>query len=196
MNFTAQELEKGSDVLLVRPKRFVDGRGYFMETWSKTAFVEIGIAADFVQDNQSLSTARGTLRGLHFQRAPFEQAKLVRVLRGAIYDVVVDIRPNSRNHGRWYGVALSADEGEQLFVPHGFAHGFVTLSSDTVVSYKVDAPYSRECEAGIKWNDPELNVRWPVIYDEVILSDKDALLPLFNAARVGIVRNTVRVVEA
>lgn len=180
MNFTAQELEKGSDLLVVRPRRFLDGRGYFMETWSKAAFSEIGIAADFIQDNQSLSTARGTLRGLHFQRAPFEQAKLVHVLKGGIYDVAVDIRPNSRNFGRWYGVTLSADEGEQLFVPRGFAHGFATLSSETVVSYKVDAPYSRENEAGIRWDDPQLNVRWPLIYNEIILSEKDRLLPLFS----------------
>ena len=181
MNFSVLELEKGSEILLVRPKQYVDSRGYFMETWSKAPYAALGINCDFVQDNQSLSLKRGTLRGLHFQCAPFEQAKLVRVLKGAIFDVVVDIRPRSQNFGRWYGVALTADEGEQLFVPRGFAHGFVTLTVETVVTYKVDNPYSRECESGIKWNDPELNVRWPVIYDEVALSEKDALLPAFSA---------------
>lgn len=195
MNFTAQELEEGSGVLLVRSKRFVDSRGHFMEVWSKAEYAEIGINADFVQDNQSLSTARGTLRGLHFQRAPFEQAKLVRVLKGAIYDVVVDIRPNSPKYGCWIGTALSADEGEQLYIPRGFAHGFVTLSSDTIVSYKVDAPYARESEAGIRWNDPELNVRWPLIYSEIILSEKDALLPLFNGSP-GVTHKNIRAVEA
>ena len=195
MNFTAQELEKGSGVLLVRSKRFVDSRGHFMEIWSKAAYSEIGINVDFVQDNQSLSTARGTLRGLHFQRAPFEQAKLVRVLKGAIYAVVVDIRPNSPNYGRWIGTALSADEGEQLFIPRGFAHGFLTLSSETIVSYKVDAPYSRESEAGIRWNDPELNVRWPLIYSEIVLSEKDALLPPFKGA-AGATHKNIRAVES
>ena len=195
MNFTAQELEKGSGVLLVRSKRFVDSRGHFLEVWSKAAYSQIGINADFVQDNQSLSTARGTLRGLHFQRAPFEQAKLIRVLKGAIYDVVVDIRPNSPNYGRWIGTALSADEGEQLFIPRGYAHGFLTLSSETIVSYKVDAPYSRESEAGIRWNDPELNVRWPLIYSEIVLSEKDVLLPLFSGS-AGATHKNIRAVES
>ncbi len=152
-----------------------------METWSKAAYTEIGIDANFVQDNQCLSITRGTLRGLHFQRSPFEQAKLVRVLKGAIYDVVVDIRPNSPNRGRWFGATLSAEESEQLFVPRGFAHGFVTLSEKSVVSYKMDAPYSPESEAGIKWNDPDLNIRWPVTYDEVVLSEKDAKQPFLSA---------------
>ena len=119
----------------------------------------------------------------------------VRVLKGAIYDVVVDIRPNSPKYGRWIGTALSADEGEQLFIPRGFAHGFLTLSSETIVSYKVDAPYSRESEAGIRWNDPELNVRWPLIYSEIVLSEKDALLPLFNGS-AGATHKNIRAVES
>ena len=117
------------------------------------------------------------------------------MLKGAIYDVVVDIRPNSPKYGRWIGTALSADEGEQLFIPRGFAHGFLTLSSETIVSYKVDAPYSRESEAGIRWNDPELNVRWPLIYSEIVLSEKDALLPLFNGS-AGATHKNIRAVES
>ena len=180
MNFSVEALEAGSDVLLVRPTKFVDRRGYFMETWSKAAFAEIGIPTDFVQDNESLSAMRGTVRGLHYQRAPAEQAKLVRVLRGAIFDVVVDIRPASRTFGKWLGVTLSSDEGNHLYVPGGYAHGFVTLTNETVVTYKVDAPYSRECEGGIRWNDPELGIRWPSTGNEVILSERDAILPLFR----------------
>ena len=180
MNFTAVSLEPGSDVLLIRPRKFVDQRGYFLETWSRAPFAELGIAAEFIQDNESLSSKSNTVRGLHFQGAPFEQAKLVRVLKGAIYDVALDIRPSSRTFGRWLGAKLTSDHGEQLFVPRGYAHGFMTLGDDTIIAYKVDAPYSRESEGGIRWDDPELAISWPVKRGEVVLSDRDAVLPSFR----------------
>jgi dTDP-4-dehydrorhamnose 3,5-epimerase len=166
-------------VVLVRPKKFGDARGYFMETWSAQDFAAAGIGAVFVQDNQSLSAARGVVRGLHFQAPPAAQAKLIRVLRGAIFDVTVDIRRGSPSYGRWCAATLTADGAEQLFVPHGFAHGFCTLEPDTEVVYKVDVPYAPQTEGGIAWNDPELAIDWPVSEAEAQLSGKDAALPGF-----------------
>lgn len=168
-------------VLLVRPTRFGDARGYFVETYSRPAYAEFGIKAEFVQDNQSLSAAPGTLRGLHFQRPPFAQAKLVRVLRGAVFDVAVDLRAGSSTYGRWCGARLTAEGGEQYFVPRGFAHGFVTLEPDTEVAYKVDAVYSAECDGGVAWNDPDIGVAWPWPASEVTLSGKDKVLPPLSA---------------
>ena len=136
--------------------------------------------ADFVQDNQSLSVSPGTLRGLHFQRAPVEQAKLVRVLQGSIFDVAVDIRPKSPTYGRWCGMSLSSEGGEQLFIPRGFAHGFVTLEANTIISYKVDAPYSREAEGGIRWNYPSLKIPWPLPATGPILVERDRQLPFLE----------------
>jgi dTDP-4-dehydrorhamnose 3,5-epimerase len=173
----------GSDVLVLEPTRFADARGYFVEVWSRDDFAALGIHADFVQDNESLSLRKGTVRGLHFQRPPAEQAKLVRVLRGAIHDVVVDIRPKSSTFGKWFGVTLRADQPTELFVPRGYAHGFVTLTEDTIVSYKVDGPYARDCEGGIRWNDRTLAIDWPVKSDEVVISEKDAILPAFEELR-------------
>jgi dTDP-4-dehydrorhamnose 3,5-epimerase len=167
-------------VTLVRPTRFGDHRGYFIETYSRPAYREFGIDAEFVQDNQSMSAAPGTVRGLHFQRPPFAQAKLVRVMHGAIFDVAVDIRRGSPTYGRWCGVRLTGEGCEQLFVPRGYAHGFVTLEPDTVVTYKVDSVYSKEHEGGISWNDPEIGIAWPWARD-VTLSAKDRMLPLFAA---------------
>lgn len=164
-------------VLLVRPKKFGDARGYFMETYNADAFAAVGIGAVFVQDNQSLSAARGVVRGLHFQAPPAPQAKLVRVLKGAIFDVAVDIRVGSPSFGRWCAATLTADGAEQLFVPRGFAHGFCTLEPNTEVVYKVDGPYAPETEGGIAWNDPELAIDWPVTAAEAQLSGKDAALP-------------------
>jgi dTDP-4-dehydrorhamnose 3,5-epimerase len=182
MKFSVKQLAPDADVLVVQLAKFKDVRGYFMESWSKSGFDGLGLVAEFVQDNESLSVKRGTVRGLHFQSAPWEQAKLVRVLRGAIYDVVVDIRPQSTRFGRWLGIKLDADDATQLFVPRGYAHGFATLTDDAVVSYKVDNPYARECEGGIQWNDPTLAIPWPVGPDFVI-SDKDAALPSFHELR-------------
>jgi dTDP-4-dehydrorhamnose 3,5-epimerase len=168
-------------VVLVKPTRFGDARGYFVETYSRPAYAEFGVDTEFVQDNQSLSATPGTLRGLHFQKPPFAQAKLVRVLRGAIFDVAVDIRRGSPTFGRWCGATLTGDGGEQYFVPRGFAHGFVTLEPNTEVAYKVDNVYSAECDAGIAWNDPDVAVAWPWSADDVTLSAKDKDLPRLSA---------------
>jgi dTDP-4-dehydrorhamnose 3,5-epimerase len=169
-------------VTLIRPTRFGDQRGYFIETYSRPAYAEFGVDAEFVQDNQSMSATPGTLRGLHFQSPPFAQAKLVRVLRGSIFDVAVDIRRGSPTHGRWCATRLTGEGCEQLFVPRGFAHGFVTLEPNTEVAYKVDSVYSQEHEGGIAWNDPTLAVEWPWT-GEVVLSAKDKVLPRFDEFR-------------
>jgi dTDP-4-dehydrorhamnose 3,5-epimerase len=167
-------------VVLIRADKFSDERGCFMETYSRAPFVNAGIEAEFIQDNQSLSVRPGTLRGLHFQRAPVAQAKLVRVIQGSVFDVAADIRPESPTYGRWCGARLTANGCEQLFVPRGFAHGFVTLEENTVVSYKVDAPYSREAEGGVRWNDPTLGVAWPMPAGGPILAERDSQLPFLG----------------
>ncbi|MHB2166874.1 dTDP-4-dehydrorhamnose 3,5-epimerase [Alsobacter sp. R-9] len=169
------------EVILVRPRRFGDARGWFMETWSRSVFAAGGIDADFVQDNQSFSAQVGTVRGLHFQRPPTPQAKLVRVVRGAIFDVAVDLRRLSPTYGRWCAATLTAEGGEQLFVPRGFAHGFATLQPDTEVAYKVDGPYDPACDSGIAWDDPDLGIPWPVAPGAAVLSAKDRMQPAFAA---------------
>ena len=171
-------------VLLVKPRRIGDARGYFVETYSRAAYAELGVTADFVQDNQSLSATPGTLRGLHFQRPPHAQAKLVRVLKGSIFDVAVDLRVGSPHFGRWCGATLTADGDEQLFVPRGFAHGFVTLEENTEVQYKVTAPYDPSMERAIRWDDPAIGIDWP-IRDGLTLSDKDRAAPLLADAETG-----------
>ncbi|TWT12883.1 dTDP-4-dehydrorhamnose 3,5-epimerase [Reyranella sp. CPCC 100927] len=176
MNFAVERL-KIEDLLLIRTKRFEDPRGYFMETWSQDAFEQLGIKATFVQDNQSLSAKPGTVRGLHFQTPPYAQAKLVRVLQGSIFDVAVDVRLGSPTFGEWCGLTLTADRPEQFYIPAGFAHGFVTLAPDTIVSYRVDAPYAPACDGGIQWNDPALKIEWPFNVADAVLSAKDAALP-------------------
>jgi dTDP-4-dehydrorhamnose 3,5-epimerase len=168
------------DVKVIRVKKFGDARGFFAETYNKTAFVAAGIDPEFVQDNQSFSRPSGTIRGLHLQTEPFAQAKLVRVLRGRIWDVAVDVRPSSPTFGKWVAAEISADAGNQIFIPVGFAHGFCTLEPDTEVSYKVSNFYSKEHEAGIRWNDPALKIAWPVSEDRATLSDKDRAAPLFQ----------------
>jgi dTDP-4-dehydrorhamnose 3,5-epimerase len=167
-------------VLVLKPRRFPDARGYFVETYSQRAFREGGVAIDFVQDNQSASIYRGTIRGLHFQLPPAAQAKLVRVVRGSIYDVVVDLRRDSPTYGQWMSQELTAQSGEQIFIPGGLAHGFCTLEPDTEVAYKVDNYYAPGSESGIIWNDPTLNIRWPVALGEAILSEKDRKLGRFK----------------
>jgi dTDP-4-dehydrorhamnose 3,5-epimerase len=167
-------------VLHVTPVRHGDARGYFSETYNQGVFREVGVKAAFMQDNHSRSRERGTIRGLHFQIAPFAQAKLVRVLRGAVYDVAVDLRRGSPTFGQGVGVELSAERGNQLFVPAGFAHGYCTLESDTEVFYKVDAPYSREHERGLLWNDPALKIGWPIAENEAIIIERDRNLPPLN----------------
>lgn len=168
------------DVKMVRSKRFSDARGYFWETFRRSAFAEKGISHEFIQDNQSCSERAGTVRGLHFQRPPFAQAKLIRVLRGAILDVVVDLRRLSPTFGRHVSIKLDSESDEQLFVPKGFAHGFCTLEPETVVFYKVDEVYSPDHDGGVYWADPELAIEWPVKALEAHLSPKDRMLPTFD----------------
>ncbi len=164
-------------LLELRPNRLSDERGFFSEVWREDRLAEAGINARFVQDNHSFSTARGVLRGLHFQRPPAAQDKLVRVSRGSIFDVAVDIRRGSPTFGKWAGLVISAAEWNQLFVPSGFAHGFVTLEEDSEVLYKVSAPYSPEHERAIRFDDPAIGIEWPVAAGELILSDKDRSAP-------------------
>ena len=168
-------------VKLVRSKRFADLRGYFAEVYAHPDFAMAGIPDDFVQDNQSFSIAAGTVRGLHFQISPFAQAKLVRVLQGKIFDVVVDLRRSSRTFGRHVSVDLSAESGDQLFVPAGFAHGFCTLVPNTEVFYKVNNVYSADHDRGLNWADPALEIHWPVTESQAILSEKDKALPMLHA---------------
>ena len=165
---------------LLTPRRFEDARGWFSETWSKRGLAAAGIETEFVQDNHSLSRTRGTLRGLHFQTPPHAQAKLVRCLSGRIFDVAVDLRRDSPSYGKWLGVELSAEIGNQLFVPHGYGHAFLTLTDDAQVAYKVDDYYAQECDAGVIWSDPNLAIVWPDLATGPILSDKDSALPLFS----------------
>lgn len=164
-------------VKILTPKRHGDARGWFAETWKREALVEAGTAIDFVQDNESLSAETGTLRGLHFQSPPFAQDKLVRVVRGRILDVAVDIRRQSPTYGRHIAVELSAEDGRQLLVPVGFAHGFVTLEPDTQVLYKVSAPYAPAHDHGLAFDDPALGIAWPFPPERLILSDKDRRHP-------------------
>lgn len=166
-----------SDVKEVVPARFGDHRGYFSEVFKEGWFRENVAHVGFVQDNQSLSREVGTLRGLHFQLEPFAQGKLVRVLNGAIFDVAVDIRTGSPDYGRWVGVTLTAEEGNQLWIPAGFAHGFLTLQPDTLIHYKVTAPYSAVHDRGLRWNDPSIGIAWPDVSAGVTLSAKDEVQP-------------------
>jgi dTDP-4-dehydrorhamnose 3,5-epimerase len=164
-------------LVVIRSKVFEDFRGTFTETWSRAAFADLGIAMEFVQQNQSYSKARYTLRGLHFQRAPFEQAKLIGVLAGKILDVTVDLRRSSRTFLETCSITLEAGDARQLLVPRGFAHGYMTLTADTVISYLVDAPYAPQHEGGIRWNDAALKIAWPVDEDEITMSPRDRNLP-------------------
>ena len=165
------------DVVLIRTRRFGDHRGFFAETWNRRAFAEAGLELDFVQDNHSRSAQVGTIRGLHFQLAPYAQDKLVRVIRGAVLDVAVDIRPDSPTFGRHVAVRLDAAEGPTLLVPKGFAHGFCTLEPDTEVVYKVTDYYAPSHDRGLAWNDPALGIDWPVTDREAVLSDRDTRHP-------------------
>lgn len=169
------------DIVLFTPKRFGDDRGYFSETYKQSWFHANVAAVAFIQDNQSLSRQKGVIRGLHFQRPPAAQGKLVRCLKGSIFDVAVDLRRNSATYGRWVGATLTAERGEQLWIPEGFAHGFCTLEADTEVFYKVTgAEYSPADDAGIAFDDPAIGVAWPVDPAEVILSPKDKALPTLD----------------
>ena len=164
-------------VCIVEPQVFGDHRGYFMETYSTKAFADIGISCDFVQDNQSFTAAKGTLRGIHFQNAPMAQAKLVRVTRGAVLDVAVDLRKGSPTYRKWVAVELSAENKRMLFIPRGFGHGFKTLTDDVEFCYKVDNLYSKTCDRGIRFDDPAIGVDWGEV-TEALLSAKDTSAPL------------------
>lgn len=165
-------------LFLIKPAVFRDHRGFFLESWSKESFLSAGIDADFVQDNHSMSLKKGVLRGLHFQDPPFAQAKLVRVIRGAVYDVAVDIRRESPTFGKWLAYELSAENFLMMYIPRGFAHGFCTLTPDTEFLYKVDNPYSPKHDRGVRWDDRDLGITWPV--QDPVISDKDARLPYFK----------------
>lgn len=168
-------------VKIITPRSFSDSRGELCETYNRNRFAEHGIALEFVQDTQSLSLKAGTIRGLHFQSSPAAQGKLVRVLRGSIFGVAVDLRRSSPTYGEWTAEKLSATDGRQMLVPVGFAHGFCTLEPDTHVFYKVTTGYSPAHDLGVAWNDPDLAIDWPVPPEKAILSDRDARLPAFNS---------------
>jgi dTDP-4-dehydrorhamnose 3,5-epimerase len=170
------------ELIEIVPDRIVDQRGSFSQVWSRLMFAQQGIFADFVQDNHSFSAATGVLRGLHYQQPPFAQDKLVRVMQGSVFDVAVDIRLGSPNYGQWAGLHLSAAKWNQVYVPAGFAHGFVTLEPDCEVLYKVSAPYSPEHDRAIRYDDPEIGVDWPALSCDITLSDKDRAAPLLRDA--------------
>lgn len=159
------------------PVRHGDARGWFSETYSRRQLAERGIDCEFVQDNHSFSARRGTLRGIHFQVPPHAQAKLVRCIAGAIFDVAVDLRRGSPTYGQWVGTALTADGGEQLLVPEGFGHGFLTLTDNVQVGYKASGYYAPECDAGLAWDDPDIAIAWPTDAIVPVLSAKDEALP-------------------
>ena len=174
-------------VQLIIPKFFADSRGWFVESWTRQRYAEYGITSDFCQDNHSLSRQAGTIRGLHFQRAPYAQAKLVRCLKGRIFDVAVDVRKTSPTFGQWLGAELTATAGEQLFIPAGYAHGFLTLEDDSEVAYKVDAYYAPEADGGIAWNDSFIGIEWPLDCLSPLLSEKDMILPMLKDSEVDFV---------
>ncbi len=177
MTFTFARVESPEGLIIVTPYVFSDERGFFMESYRSDEFEKAGIKGEFVQDNHSKST-KGVIRGLHFQKDPCEQSKLVRCISGEVFDVAVDLRPKSDTFGKWYGIVLSEQNKKMLYIPKGFAHGFSTLSEEAEVLYKVDEFYSREDERGIVYNDPKIAVDWKV--SNPILSSKDKALPNFD----------------
>lgn len=170
-----------ADLMVIEPKVWKDSRGYFFESFNKKNIEEAGIKDEFVQNNQSFSQ-KGTLRGLHAQKAPFAQGKLVRVIKGRVLDVAVDIRKNSATYGQYFSIELSGENHKQLWVPPGFLHGFITLEDDTIFTYKVTNYYDKDSEIAVIWNDKDLNIDWgnEVSADEILLSDKDKDLPSFK----------------
>lgn len=180
MIFTEQKI-KG--VWVIEPKVFADSRGYFMEAFKQNEFEEHVGKVDFVQDNESKSSF-GVLRGLHYQKGEFSQAKLVRVIKGEVLDVAVDIRKSSPTFGQHVAVLLSEENKKQLFIPRGFAHGFVVLSDEAIFTYKVDNVYAPQADAGIMFNDPDVNIQWPIAADQMLLSEKDKKHPNLKDAEV------------
>ncbi len=175
MNFIKLDIP---GLVIIEPSVFADDRGFFLESYNKKVFSENGIDVEFVQDNHSRSS-KGVLRGLHFQKPPFAQDKLVRVTKGEVFDVAVDIRPDSPTFGRWSGTILSEDNKKMFFIPQGFAHGFLVLSDVADFQYKCSNFYSKESEGGVLWNDPQIGIDWP-LKENLILSDKDKLWPLLQ----------------
>jgi dTDP-4-dehydrorhamnose 3,5-epimerase len=171
-----------SEVKILRPTKHGDQRGFFSETYNRKELADAGIKLDFVQDNQSLSQNAGTIRGLHYQVSPQAQDKLVRVVKGSILDVAVDMRRSSPTFGQWVSAEISANEWNQILVPAGFAHGLCTLEPDTELIYKVTNYYAPSCDFGVRWNDPKLGIPWPYSEDELTLSPRDKALPLFDDA--------------
>lgn len=180
MNVIKTELE---DVYILEPKIFGDQRGWFTESWSKRTMEEAGFFYEFVQDNHSFSAQKGTLRGIHFQADPFAQAKLVRCTRGAVLDIVVDLRRSSSNYRKWVAVELDAKNQRQLLIPRGFGHAYLTLTENTEFLYKADQFYSPEHDRSIAWNDPDIGIIWPI--DQPSLSDKDRKAPLLKDSDVN-----------
>jgi dTDP-4-dehydrorhamnose 3,5-epimerase len=170
-------------VFIIEPKVFQDARGYFMEAWKQAEFDEHVGRTVFIQDNESKSSY-GVLRGLHYQKGDASQAKLVRVIKGKVLDVAVDIRKSSPTFGQHVMVELSEENKRQFFIPRGFAHGFLVLSQEAIFTYKVDNPYAPQCDAGIRWNDPDLGIEWPIDPVEVLTSEKDLRQPLLKDAEV------------
>lgn len=166
-------------VFELTPRRFADDRGWFTESWNQQRFEEAGLTFGWCQDNHAYSEGAGVLRGLHFQKPPFAQTKLVRCLRGRIYDVAVDLRSGSPDYGKYVGLELSAEAGNQILVPQGFAHGYLTLEPACEVAYKVDAPYARDHEGSLRYDDPDVAIAWPEVAD-ILLSEKDVAAPLLQ----------------
>ncbi len=180
MKFIKTKIE---GVIIIEPKVFGDERGYFFESFNQKEFEDNIGKINFIQDNESKSQ-KGVLRGLHFQKTPFEQAKLVRCIKGKVLDAAVDIRKNSKTYGQYIAVELSEENKKQLFIPRGFAHGFVVLSEDAIFTYKVDNIYKPDYESGIIWNDKDLNIDWQLNENEVVLSEKDKKLPTFEELKI------------
>jgi dTDP-4-dehydrorhamnose 3,5-epimerase len=170
------------DLLIFEPQVWRDERGYFFESYNRKTWQDAGLEVNFVQDNQARST-QGVLRGLHYQTGEMAQAKLVRAVEGEVFDVAVDLRPDSATYGKWYGILLSAENKRQLFVPRGFAHGYVVLSETAEFAYKCDNYYSKANEGGLRYDDPQLNIDWNFDLTEVLVSEKDRELPFFGAHR-------------
>lgn len=178
------------DLFIIEPKVFGDNRGWFMESWSQKKMEEVGLHYNFVQDNHSFSSIKGTLRGLHFQKGKHSQAKLVRCSKGAVLDVAVDLREGSPTYKKWFSVELSAENKKQFLIPRGFAHGFLTLTDEVEFLYKTDNYYNYESDRNIIWNDKEINVNWEI--EEPILSEKDAKAPKLCDSDVNFIYNKIK----
>ncbi len=173
------------DVIVVVPRVFEDDRGYFFESYNRSKVPELLSKVDWVQDNESKSS-RGVLRGLHYQCGAHAQAKLVRAIVGEIYDVAVDLRPDSPTYGSYHAEILSSDNKKQMYIPRGFAHGFVVLSEEAIFSYKCDNFYKKEAEGGLLYSDPSLSIPWPISAEEILVSEKDAILPIFGKHKAAL----------